>query len=341
MPKDLDLYFVQDDGTNEAVKTTLHTSCSKPIYSPYAVRLDDCETDGYPFYIDTSIIDIESMIDHPVLVFVDGTSRKSPTALFTNCNEDKEEYSKEEHCCKKGVSYLQVRVDGISIAGSLTVNATKAIGCQDLNGGSNGGSSSKKGGGSKSSSNGSVIRFVSCDDDCLDPFGTVECGESFDESPVSGDGDEVCFGSWNQETNRIDFGSKMPTNVELFFVPSDEDSYVVQSAYIHTSCSKPVYPNWATVFAEDCSSSDSSVVNLDNVASSGSLGLHVAFIDGVSPGYYQVAKELYNETGISYFDVNFADCGCNCDATGAPTISSPPTPGEHYAFLSLFVFALL
>ena len=44
MPKDLDLYFVQDDGTNQAVKTTLHTSCSKPIYSPYAVRLDDCET---------------------------------------------------------------------------------------------------------------------------------------------------------------------------------------------------------------------------------------------------------------------------------------------------------
>ena len=86
-----------------------------------------------------------SMIDHPVLVvFVDGTSRKSPTALFTNCNEEKEEYSKEEHCCKKGVSYLQVRVDGISIAGSLTVNATKAIGCQDSNGGSNGGSSSRE-----------------------------------------------------------------------------------------------------------------------------------------------------------------------------------------------------
>jgi hypothetical protein len=111
--------------------------------------------------------------------------------------------------------------------------------------------------GSKSSYNGSAIRFVSCDDDCLDPFGTVECGESFEESPVSGDGDEVCFGSGNQETNRIDFGSKMATNVELFSVPSDEDSNVVQSAYIHTSCSKPVYPNWATVFAQDCSSSDS------------------------------------------------------------------------------------
>jgi hypothetical protein len=194
--------------------------------------------------------------------------------------------------------------------------------------------------GSKSSYNGSAIRFVSCDDDCLDPFGTVECGESFEESPVSGDGDDVCFGSRNQETNRIDFGSKMPTNAELFFVPSDEDSNVVQSAYIHTSCSKPVYPNWATVFAEDCSSSDSSVVNLDNVTSPGSLGLHVAFIDGVSPGYYQVAKELYNETGISYFDVNFdvnfADCGCNWGATGAPTISPSPTLGEQYALLSLF-----
>jgi hypothetical protein len=48
----------------------LCTSCSKPIYSPYAVRLDDCETDGYPLYIDTSIVDIEcaSMIDHTVLV---------------------------------------------------------------------------------------------------------------------------------------------------------------------------------------------------------------------------------------------------------------------------------
>ena len=204
----------------------------------------------------------------------------------------------------------------------MTVNATKAIGCQDSNG---------SGGSSSGSSNDGDIRFVSCDDDCLDPFGNVECSESFDEYPVGGDnGDEVCFGSWNDETNRIDFDVKMPTNVELFFVPNDADSYVVQSAYIHTSCSKPVYPNWATVFAEDCSASDSSYeVNLDNVASPGSLGLYVAFVDGVSRGYYQAAKELYDEEGISYFNVNFADCGCNCDATGAPTISPSPTPGKN------------
>ena len=44
--------------------------------------------DVYPFYIDTSIIDIDSMINHPVLVFVDGTSPKSPTSLFTNCNSN-------------------------------------------------------------------------------------------------------------------------------------------------------------------------------------------------------------------------------------------------------------
>jgi hypothetical protein len=79
----------------------LCTSCSKPIYSPYDVRLDDCETDRYPLDIDTSIVDIENMFDHTVLVFVDGTSRKSPTALFTKFNEKKEEYYKEEHCCKR------------------------------------------------------------------------------------------------------------------------------------------------------------------------------------------------------------------------------------------------
>jgi hypothetical protein len=67
---------------------------------------------------------------------------------------------------------------------------------------------------------------------CLDPFGTVECGESFDEYAAGGDGDEVCFGNWNLETSRIDFGSKMPTNVELF---------LFRVMRIRTWCSRPTF----------------------------------------------------------------------------------------------------
>lgn len=157
----------------------------------------------------------------------------------------------------------------------------------------------------------------------------MECSESSDQEEVLL-GDDICFGSWDEEANRIDFGSKMGTNVEMFFVPDDTDSFPVQSAYLHTSCSKPIYPSWAAVFAEDCDSSEASLVNLDEVLA-GSLGFCVAFVDGVSRGYYKVAKELSDETGISFFDVNFVDCGCNCDATAFPTSFPLPSSSQNEA----------
>jgi len=321
MPTNLDLYFAENDGSNEATKTTLHTSCSKPIYSPYAVRLDDCATDGYPFYIDVSIIDIGSVIDHPVLIFIDGVGAKFPTSLFTDCDSENNYKDEDNTCCKGGATFLKVRVGGTTVAGSLTTNKTYATDCHYAESSS---SSSSKSSGSKSNK-GSTVRFVSCEDECLDPFNDVECDEPLDQWEVL-TGEDICFGSWDNETNRFDYGSKMVTNLEMFFVPDDTSLFPVQSAYIHTSCSKPVYPNWAAVFAEYCDSSDSSLVNL-NETSASSLGFHLAFIDGVSRGYYFAAKELSDETGLSFFDVNFANCGCNCAATAFPTVSPSPTAG--------------
>jgi hypothetical protein len=143
-------------------------------------------------------------------------------------------------------------------------------------------------------------------------------------------GEDICFGSWDETTKRIDFGSKMSTNVEMFFVPDNTDSFPVQSAYIHTSCSKPIYPTWAQVFSDDCDSSDGNLVNLDDV-SAGALdsSFHLAFIDGVSREYYEAAKELSDINGVSFFDINFADCGCGCDTTASPPPTDPPTEPQR------------
>jgi hypothetical protein len=38
------------------------------------------------FYVNLSFVDIASLVDSPVLEFVDGVSGKDPTALLSNCN---------------------------------------------------------------------------------------------------------------------------------------------------------------------------------------------------------------------------------------------------------------
>jgi hypothetical protein len=48
--------------------------------------LDACADKIEKFYVNLSAVDISSLVDSPVLEFIDGVSVKDPTALLTNCN---------------------------------------------------------------------------------------------------------------------------------------------------------------------------------------------------------------------------------------------------------------
>lgn len=222
--------------------------------------------DKEKFYVNLSTVDIVSLVDSPVLEFVDGVSVQDPTALLTNCDVDEDVDIDVDSCCKGGASFLKVRIsDTLTTPGILTANATLAA-SSDCD--------------YKKSTN--TVRFVSCSDECLDPFVENECAISWDSVEVIARA-EICFGVWDGASNRVNFGSKMPTNLNLFFVPQDSVAFPIQSAELHTSCSRPIYAPYAQPFTQNYCNPSSVVepLNLDELSTALS-GFYLEFVDGVS-----------------------------------------------------------
>jgi hypothetical protein len=234
--------------------------------------LDKCEDDEENFYVDLSVIEIGNLVESPVLEFVDGVSAKDPTSILTNCGTYPVVEEEADTCCKGGASFLKVRVGNTSTAGILTADST-LIGSSDC----------------KYDESTNTVRFVSCSDDCLDPFGSQACTNVSESVDVVA-GKEVCFGVWDEEEKRIDFGSKMPTNLNLFYIEDGK----IQSAEVHTSCSKPLEAPYAQPFTEDCDpSAAGESVNLDEISNE-PQAFYLAFVDGVSRGELYALKCFTN-----------------------------------------------
>jgi hypothetical protein len=238
------------------------------------VVLDKCEDDEENFYVDLSVVNIGSLVDSPVLEFVDGVSAKDPTSTLTDCRTYPVAEEEADTCCKGGASFLKVRVGNTAAPGILTADSTLVV-PSDCS--------------YDQSTN--TVRFVSCSDDCLDPFGSQACTDAWGSVAVFA-GAEICFGVWDEEEKRIDFGSKMPTNLNLFYIEDTEG--LIQSAELHTSCSKPLEAPYAQPFTEDCDPSVAGEpLNLGDISSE-SQAFYLAFVDGVSLGELYVWIFLTN-----------------------------------------------
>lgn len=123
-PRNIDLFFVAPDDDDFVIATTLQTSCSKPIYAPFGVRIGECSTNT-DFYVDmfsTSISDGQS-----VLEFVDGTSTVNPESLIADCRSESNgspmPENKDGACCQGGTTFIKARLMGGDKAGGfLTLN---------------------------------------------------------------------------------------------------------------------------------------------------------------------------------------------------------------------------
>ncbi|KAG7357225.1 hypothetical protein IV203_001913 [Nitzschia inconspicua] len=252
--------------------------------------------------------------------------------------------TKDVYCCDGGASFLKVAYQaGNGQAGLLTFDADIAaknstcdkIYDQTFN-------IAKKSGGSTFSPTGFEIRFISCVDACvLEPLSGVPCSDSFDTIVVES-GTEVCFAAIDPTTHTILFDQKMGTNVYPFFIPYGDEDPGTLAGVIHTSCSKPVVPPFAAIFYDACGNFDEGhlLINLENYDG---ITPYLAFLDGISTGYFKSAMSAASdEDESSYqqeFDITFGNCGCTCESfspalpTPAPTSMAPsggsgnPGPG--------------
>lgn len=310
----------------------LHTSCSKPIYPPYAVSFDCAE--------DSLVVNLEQEnVTGSYLEFVDGVSAKDSTLLFTECSANtsvataawmrpgSSKYSGSKHganesprCCKGGVTYLKVLLDGTQGAGLVTLDPSetaKYSDCVDTSANSKAHHKRRP-----APSGDFAVHFIPCNDPCLDPFADSTC-ESATTTVAASPEDSLCLASYDSETNKVLFGVAMPTNVAVYFVP-DQDQSSVYSAQVHMSCSKPVHPPFAQAFVDACGGD--SVEPFDLTYSSTASPTHLAFLDGISRDYYEAAIGVGLDSLSSLYDITFDGCGCECTSAPGLASSSAPTP---------------
>jgi hypothetical protein len=224
MPTDLKMLYQDGETPGVVVPITFHTSCSRPVYPPYAIDLEACNGDD-DFYIDLSLV---GQPPSSLLKFEDGFGAKEfPGSLFSTCEIPNDTNPRDaDQCCQGGATFLKTKFGGSELVGILTMEtstATVYASCVlDAE------PSSKD----PSQEDGLPIRFVPCSDECLlDPFGDVPCSLSFESVGVL-ENEDVCFGKWDNVTSRIAYDAKMPTNLDIYLINEDG----VFSARIHTSC---------------------------------------------------------------------------------------------------------
>ncbi|KAL3942277.1 MAG: hypothetical protein SGARI_000317 [Bacillariaceae sp.] len=228
--------------------------------------------------------------------------------------------NKDMYCCKGGASYLKIEFSAENgESGMLTFDADIAANnstCPVIYGQA-ANIAKKHGPDFAPPSFSTEVRFVACDDECLlDPLAGIACDDTFDVMPVE-NGTQVCFAVVDTTTNHVLFDEKMDTNLIIYGIPyGDEDPGALMSV-IHTSCSKPLVPPFAVGFHDPCGEFDeeNGLLNLDYYFGSAP---YLAFVDGISTGYYNSAMNSVGdgEDQDSYrneFDISFASCGCTCD----------------------------
>jgi hypothetical protein len=249
--------------------------------------------------------------------------------------------AKESYCCDGGASYLKVVFEASYQTGLLTFDAdiaAKNTTCDKIYDQTS--NIAKKSGESSGNSPGFEIRFVSCDDPCLlSPFGDDDCLGSFDTIAVQ-NGTEVCFAAVDPMTDKILFNQKMGTNIYPFFIPFGDEACTL-AGVIHASCSTPIVPPYAAIFYDPCGNFDEENLLINLNYYSGNIP-YLAFLDGISTGYYESALNAVpgDEDLVSYqqeFDITFGNCGCTCetflsspvaDSSTAPSVVSSPGPSS-------------
>jgi hypothetical protein len=310
MPTNLKMLYQDGETPGVVVPINIHTSCSRPLYPPYAIDLSACNGDE-DFYIDLSLV---GQSPSSLLKFEDGFGAKEfPDSLFSTCEIPSGKDT--DQCCHGGATFLKTKFGGSELPGIITfATDTAAIYAPcvlDME------PSSKD----PSQDDGLPIRFVPCDSECLlDPFGDVPCSLSFDTIGVLGD-EDVCFGKWDNATSRLAYDAKMPTNLDIYLINEDG----VFSARIHTSCSNPVYAPFAQGFSEACSE-PLSVIDL-SIETGEELPIHLAFIDGISRKYFEFASQHTGNDENVVFDISFDGCGCVC-GTDSPSVQPSALPGS-------------
>ena len=345
LPTDLTLLFQDASSYGQVLATTIHTSCSKPIAPPYGVEIGTCHRDNAVRVDDFALFGTA----HGILEFVDGKSVADPSSSLSSCQTPE-----ANSCCKGGASFLRARLGGLGDrSGLLTLSAIEAN-CTSVAKGKGGGKGGKGGKGinhgkktsavkagkggkggkgstpakvTKTASNGissraqPEVRFVPCHSPCLNPFASIACDIHSDHVLVQ-DGRDVCFGSWDPQSQTVTLERKLPTNLKLFLIP--DDGSAVLSISLHTSCSTQLTPPYAQTFTAGCNVSPRSQVFSIDQATHQADGPRLEFVDGISRDLY-LAASVRPTTSV---DITFAGCGCRCNSTSAqPTsLSSPAAP---------------
>lgn len=284
------------------------------------------------------------------LVACENTNGVAAGALLTPpVSVDAWKDAKDVYCCDGGASYLKVVYEaGSGESGLLTFDAdiaAKNSTCDVIYDQTS--SIGKKSGGESTSSLDYDLRFVPCDDTCVKgPSNAVPCSDSFDVMAVE-HGTEVCFAAVDPLTHKIRFDQKMGTDVYIYFVPFGDEDPGALIGTIHASCSMPLVSPYAASLYDPCGPFDEENQLLNTELYNGNIPF-LAFLDGISTGYYEAAMGSVGDGGDdgSYqqeFDITFGNCGCTCESfqhppgteggsfpssspTGAPTIDSTVAP---------------
>jgi len=314
LPTDLVLFRATGHFIDEVVSTTIRTSCTKPIFQPFGVRLGVCEN-ANDFLVNLSLINAS---DIDLLGFVDATSVSSDGEVtLSSCPIERP----NSQCCKGGASFLKMRFRGAS-RGNVYFN--KALmplphkNCKPRTG--NNENISKK---SSQPLDERVetrdIRFVACDDNCLlDPYNDIACS-SMSQSAAVVPGDELCFGVWNELVQRFLYGQQMSNNTKIYFIADNKDD-TLHSAAIHTSCLVPLVPPFAALFSPGCDEAETLTINMDDDFIK-SDEFYLQFLDGISTDFFVLAEDE-NAEDRARFDITLLNCGCVCD----PVTTAPAKP---------------
>ena len=221
--------------------------------------------------------------------------------------------------CKGGVSALHLvyRGDPATLYSPdypgfdalSSADSSCAIGSADKKRGKGG-----KGSGRGSDSGDIVIQFLRCD--CLTGKGVEPCNASFVLDVRTGDG--VCLAMVDQATGLPAFTTKFPTNLGFYHQPS---SGAVAASFVHTSCSRPIYPPYAFSLSSCNDEADDFYLDLSSAVATdiGAAEPYMEFADGVS------AKDPSIMLG-SCHNPNECDCSLYPKSTGetsAPTTETP------------------
>ncbi len=260
-----------------------------------------------------------------------------------NIATSKQKSKLRTECCRGGVSFLKVALKGIERGGKLYFNTVNPCSTMDTSPSpsrrlinerpivdkvspSKYSKGSKGGQNTGTGSNLFDLRFVSCNDVCTNPFYDQSCSSSSKIIEITNDNDDICFGTWDSIHNKILFHEKMPMSVLLTYELQNHNSqdYHRQTTFtadIHTSCSKPLHPPYATTLASSCGEESPEYFTYDPNMSTPLI----QFKDGISAGYYKYDLGQ-NLTSPSPFSYNFEKCRCVCDGNQEIPSPSPVIP---------------